>query len=62
MTIAPYSHLSQDWVKRALGQGGSEQRDSSCGGNDQDLGSTGRGKGQGNGNKGNGWTVPIFWS
>ena len=48
MTIAPYSHLSHDSVKRALGQGGSEQRDSSCGGNDLDLGSTGRGKGQGN--------------
>ena len=45
----PYSHLSQDQVKRALGQGGSEQRDSSRGSNDADKGSRGRGKGRGKG-------------
>ena len=43
----PYSHLSQDQVNRGLGQGGSEQRDSSRGSNDQDKGSRGRGKGRG---------------
>ena len=50
----PYSHLSQDQVKRALGQGGSDQRDTSRESNDADKDSRGRrkGKGKGKGKKG----------
>ena len=48
----PYSHLSQDQVKCALGQGGSEQRDTSRGSNDADKVSRGRGKGKGKRNRG----------
>ena len=45
----PFSHLPQDQVKRALGQGGSEQRDTPRGSNDADKDSRGRGKGKGEG-------------
>ena len=48
----PYSHLSQDQVKRALGQGGSDQRDTSPGSNDAAKDSRGRGKGRGKGKPG----------
>ena len=48
----PYPHLSQDQVKRALGQGGSDQRDASRGSNDAAKDSRGRGKGRGTGRKG----------
>ena len=48
----PYSHLSQDQVKRTLGQGGSDQRDASRGGNDAAKDSRGRGKGRGQGKGG----------
>ena len=43
----PCSHLSQDQVKRALGQGGYEKPDQSRGSNEADKGSRGRGKGKG---------------
>ena len=50
----PYSHLSQDQVKRALGQGSYEKRDQSRGSDENDKGSRGRGKGRGKGKgKGN---------
>ena len=45
----PYSHLSQDQVKRALGQGRYEKRDQSRGSDEADKGSQGRGKGRGKG-------------
>ena len=45
----PYSHLSQDQVKRALGQGSYEQRDEFRGSDENDKGSRGRGKGRGKG-------------
>ena len=48
----PYSHLSQDQVKRALGQGGSEQRDTSRWSNDADKDSRGCGKGKCKGKRG----------
>ena len=43
----PYSHLSEDQVKRALGQGSYEKRDTSRGSDEKDKGSRGRGKGRG---------------
>ena len=43
-------HLSQDQVKRALGQGSYEKRDQSRGRNDADKEPHGRGKGRGKGN------------
>ena len=50
----PYSHLSQDQVKRALGEGSYEKRDQSRGSDENDKGSRGRGKGRGKGKgKGN---------
>ena len=45
----PYSHLSQDQVKRALCQGGYEKREQSRGSNEADKESSGRGKGRGKG-------------
>ena len=43
----PYSHLSQDQVKRTLGQGSYEKRDQSRGSDEHDKGSRGRGQGRG---------------
>jgi len=43
----PYSHLSQDQVKRALGQGSDEKRYQSRGSDEKVKGSRGRGKGRG---------------
>ncbi len=43
----PYSHLSQDQVKRALGQGRYGKREQSRGSDENDKGSRGRGKGRG---------------
>ena len=48
----PCSHWSQDQVKRALGQGGSDKRDQSRGSNDADHHARGRGRGQGKGKGG----------
>ena len=45
----PYSDLSQDQVKRALGQGGSEKRDQFRGSNDADKSPRARGQGRGKG-------------
>jgi len=45
----PYSHLSQDQVRRALGQGSYEKREQSRGSDENDKGSHGRGQGRGKG-------------
>ena len=42
----PYSHLSRDQVKRALGQGSYERRGQSRGSDENEKGSRGRGKGR----------------
>ena len=59
----PYSQLSQDQVKRALGQGGSDQRDTSRGSNDADKASRGRGKRTRKGETWQeAWPVAVQWT